>query len=74
ASNSRSVRSNPLIRFVIWNANYHAEHHAVPWVAAVNLPLLHKAMRGVEYRRERSYLAFHLGLLRSLRGAGHARE
>ena len=48
---ARSVRSNAVARFFLWNMNYHGEHHgwpAVPWHA---LPDLHFQLgRGVQIR------------------------
>ena len=35
--NTRSVRSNPLIRLLLWDTNYHAEHHCYPMVPFYNL-------------------------------------
>jgi fatty acid desaturase len=35
--NTRSVRSNILIRTLLWDTNYHAEHHCYPMVPFFNL-------------------------------------
>ena len=35
--NTRTVRSNLLIRTLLWDTNYHAEHHCYPMVPFFNL-------------------------------------
>jgi fatty acid desaturase len=37
---SRSVRSNPVVSFLLLNENYHLEHHLFPEVPSYNLPRL----------------------------------
>lgn len=39
--NTRTVESNFIVRHLLWNTNYHAEHHAYPMVPFYNLPKLH---------------------------------
>ena len=39
-SASRSVRSNPIVSFLLLNENYHLEHHLFPEVPSYNLPRL----------------------------------
>ena len=39
--NTRTVRMNPISRFVYWNMNYHVEHHMFPMVPYHALPALH---------------------------------
>lgn len=64
--NTRSMTTNVVVRFLLWNANYHAEHHAYPNVPACNLGQLH-ARIGLSFRHSgHSYVAFHWDLLRSL--------
>ncbi|MGW1194275.1 fatty acid desaturase family protein [Streptomyces sp. NPDC002536] len=74
ARNTRTVRSNPATRFLLWNANYHAEHHRYPAVATLNLHRLHRAMPEPHPIQESSYLGFHVKLARELGAkspAGH---
>ncbi|KUN18763.1 Omega-3 fatty acid desaturase [Streptomyces antibioticus] len=66
ARNTRTVRTNRFLRFFIWNANYHAEHHRYPAVASVHLHRLHLALPEPHPIQQRSYLEFHAGLLRAL--------
>lgn len=40
--NCRTVRMNPVSRFIYWNMNYHVEHHMFPLVPYHRLPDLHR--------------------------------
>ena len=40
--NARTVRMNPIFRFLYWNMNYHVEHHMFPMVPYHALPALHR--------------------------------
>ncbi len=42
--NSRTTRSNALVRFLAWNMPYHAEHHACAAVPFHALPALHERL------------------------------
>mmetsp|Transcript_26987 Transcript_26987/g.62103 ORF Transcript_26987/g.62103 Transcript_26987/m.62103 type:complete len:424 (-) Transcript_26987:200-1471(-) len=42
--NTRSVRSNIIIRTLLWDTNYHAEHHCYPMVPFFNLHKLNELM------------------------------
>ena len=42
--NSRTVRMNPVLRFLYWNMNYHVEHHMFLMVPYHALPRLHAAI------------------------------
>jgi len=44
-ANSRTTRSNAIVRFLAWNMPYHAEHHAFPSVPFHALPSLHGDLR-----------------------------
>jgi fatty acid desaturase len=43
--NSRTVRLNPVFRFLYFNMNYHIEHHMFPMVPFHALPKLHARVR-----------------------------
>ena len=46
ASPTRARRfSNPIVRFLMWNLPYHAEHHLFPNIAFHNLPEAHRHLR-----------------------------
>jgi fatty acid desaturase len=40
--NTRTVESNRFARWLLWETNFHAEHHAYPAVPFYNLPKLHE--------------------------------
>jgi len=68
--NTRSTRTNALMRWLCWNMQYHTAHHAFPGVPFHRLPKLHTAMfaeRGIE-PREMGYLAFQHAVIRALSG------
>ena len=39
--NARTIRMNPVFRFLYWNMNFHVEHHMFPMVPYHALPALH---------------------------------
>jgi fatty acid desaturase len=43
---TRSIEANALVRWITWNMNYHAEHHAWPGVPWFRIPALHDRIRG----------------------------
>lgn len=43
--NSRTTRTNPLVRFLTWNMSYHSEHHAYAAVPFHALPALHERLK-----------------------------
>jgi fatty acid desaturase len=50
-ANSRTTRTNALVRFLAWNMPYHAEHHGWPAVPFHALPALHRlAAQGLRCR------------------------
>ncbi len=64
--NTRSTRSNIVVRSLTWRMPYHAEHHFVPSVPFHALPELH-ALTGHRVRfTAPGYLAVHHELLRRL--------
>lgn len=56
---TRSVRANKLVKFVMWNMPYHAEHHAYPAVPFHQLPQLHQLLDKEIVHSEDSHLVFH---------------
>ncbi len=44
-ANSRTTRTNAIVRFLAWNMPYHTEHHAFPSVPFHALPSLHSDLR-----------------------------
>jgi len=65
--NTRTTRTNPLMRWLGWNMQYHTAHHAFPGVPCYRLPALH---RELFLARDRipptmSYLAFQWAVVRA---------
>jgi fatty acid desaturase len=44
-ANTRTTLSNPIVRFLMWNLPYHAEHHLFPSIAFHHLPEAHRHLR-----------------------------
>ncbi len=63
---TRSVLSNPAARFILWQNNYHAAHHAFPAVPAHNALRLHELVADRTTHTSSGYLRFHLDMIRSL--------
>lgn len=53
--NTRSVRSNILIRVLLWDTNFHAEHHCYPMVPFFNLHKLNDLMYEHVIHNERDH-------------------
>lgn len=43
-ANTRTVRTNALMRWLLWNMPYHTAHHSYPMIAFYQLPQLHGAV------------------------------
>lgn len=61
---TRSMRAGPLVKLLMWNMPYHAEHHAYPAVPFHALPLLHQELRAELKNTGLGYPGFHLNVLR----------
>lgn len=55
--NTRSVRSNLVVRILLWDTNYHAEHHCYPMVPFHNLHKLNEEMYPHVIHNECDYFA-----------------
>ena len=44
-ANTRTTLTNPLVRFIMWNLPYHAEHHLLPNISFHHLPEAHQYLR-----------------------------
>ncbi len=64
--NSRTTRSNALVRRLAWNMPYHAEHHAYPALPFHALPAAHRLLADEIEVQAPSYLAVHRALLSQL--------
>lgn len=66
--NTRSNRVNPIMQFLCWNMNFHAEHHYASSVPFHALPALHKKLDGYIHVEEKGYLGAHKDILQQLLG------
>jgi fatty acid desaturase len=65
-ASTRTVISNPAVRFLFWQNNFHAAHHAFPTVPAHNAPRLHRLVAGRTVHLASGYVRFHLEVVRRL--------
>ena len=66
-TNTRTTLTNGLIRLVMWNMSFHAEHHLYPSIPFHRLPDAHVAIRGRLAVIQDGYRNWHAGFIRSLR-------
>ena len=64
-ANSRTTRTNALVRFLAWNMPYHAEHHGWPAVPFHALPTLHRLVQPALRCRGAGYAAVARNILSS---------
>ena len=64
--NTRSIISNPLLRFFSNGFNFHAEHHLYPAIPSPQLIHVNRKIGKYLKYNEKSYFAFHLKLIFSL--------
>ncbi len=57
---TRTMQPSAVVRWWLWNMNYHAEHHAWPAVPWHALPALHERIAQHLDYQERGYWGFHL--------------
>ena len=65
--NTRTVLTNPLIRWFTWNMPYHTEHHVYPAVPFHKLPALHNKMQQFLINKDLSYAKFNRRLYQTLK-------
>jgi len=65
--NTRTVLTNPVIRWFTWNMPYHTEHHIYPAVPFHKLPVLHKRMQQFLVNKDTSYTEFNRHLYQTLK-------
>lgn len=65
---TRTLRSNPWLRWCMWNMPYHAEHHAYPGVPFHALPRLHQLLGDEVEHQVPGYFAFHAEAIRRALG------
>ena len=65
-ANTRTTLSNPVVRFLMWNLPYHAEHHLFPNIPFHQLPEAHLHLRPHLKFVARSYTQVQREIIRSL--------
>ena len=67
SENTRTTRTNALMRWLGWNMQYHTAHHAFPGVPCYALPKLHEEIFVEKGRKPptMSYLAFQWAVVRA---------
>lgn len=65
-ANTRTVLTNPVVRWFTWNMPYHTEHHVYPSVPFHQLPELHSLMRSYLVEVDISYTEFNVRYVRRL--------
>jgi len=63
---TRSMDTNRLIKLLMWNMPYHAEHHAFPAVPFHALPLLREQIEEEVKHKTDGYSKFHIQVLKEL--------
>ena len=66
-TNTRTTLTNGLVRLVMWNMSYHAEHHLYPSIPFHRLPDAHVAIRSRLAVVQDGYRRWHAGYIRTLR-------
>ncbi|MEH1899099.1 MAG: fatty acid desaturase [Nostoc sp.] len=65
-NDTRTMISNPIIRFYYCNNNYHVEHHLYPSMPPSNYSKIHELIQPHLQYMEKSYLMFHLKIMQGL--------
>ncbi|MFO1160032.1 MAG: fatty acid desaturase [Reyranellaceae bacterium] len=65
-ANTRTTLSTPLVRFLMWNLPYHAEHHLFPGITFHNLPEAHRLLRPHLKFVGKGYIQVQREIVRSL--------
>ncbi|KQT68992.1 MULTISPECIES: fatty acid desaturase [unclassified Aureimonas] len=65
--NTRTTRTNAVMRWLSWNMQYHTAHHAFPGVPCYTLPKLHQAIFVEKDRKppSMSYLGFQWAVVKA---------
>jgi fatty acid desaturase len=66
-TNTRTTLTNGLVRLLMWNMSYHAEHHLYPSIPFHRLPAAHEALRSRLGVIQNGYRRWHAGFIRTLR-------
>ncbi|MDO9707512.1 fatty acid desaturase [Paracraurococcus lichenis] len=66
-TNTRTVLTSPLIRLLMWNMPYHAEHHLYPFIPFHRLGDAHRVLKERLGYLQPGYARFHRDYIRTLR-------
>jgi fatty acid desaturase len=66
-TNTRTTLTNGLVRLLMWNMSYHAEHHLYPSIPFHRLPAAHEALGCGLGVIQNGYRRWHAGFIRTLR-------
>jgi fatty acid desaturase len=66
--NTRTTLTNALVRLLMWNMSYHAEHHLYPSIPFHRLPQAHLALRDRLAVLQHGYARWHRGYIARLTG------
>ncbi len=70
--NTRTTRTNPLIRALFWNMPFHAEHPICPMVPFHALPALHRKIGAELHPVGAGFLKVHREVIRNVLAPGLA--
>ncbi len=65
--NTRTIRVNPVLRWMCWNMQYHWAHHLFAAVPFYNLPALDRELSGIERSESPGYFAAARDVIRRSR-------
>jgi fatty acid desaturase len=65
-TNTRTTLTNGLVRLLMWNMPFHAEHHMYPSIPFHRLPEAHTAIRARLGFLQPGYLRWNVGFIRNL--------
>jgi fatty acid desaturase len=67
-TNTRTTLTSAAVRLLMWNMNYHTEHHLYPSIPFHRLPEAHRVIRDQLGVVQRGYRRWHAAYLRRMRG------
>jgi fatty acid desaturase len=70
-TNTRTTLTNPLVRLLMWNMPFHAEHHLYPTIPFHRLPEAHAAIGSKLGVVQRGYLRWNVALASSFVAPSH---
>jgi fatty acid desaturase len=65
-TNTRTMLTNAIVRLLMWNMPYHAEHHLYPSIPFHRLPRAHATIRDRLGFVQRGYVRWNIGMIRHL--------